>query len=172
VLCVPAGTVFGLLAGYLFGIWIGAAAVVFSSTLGGTILFLLAKTSFGALLRRKMGGFYDKIAGNMRENAVSYMLFMRLVPVFPYVVVNILPALFNIPLRLFLATSVIGMLPGVFVLVNLGRALAEIRGPSDLFSPGLLLAFTLLGLLALTPALYRKLARGAGFARGRGSRLA
>jgi uncharacterized membrane protein YdjX (TVP38/TMEM64 family) len=167
ILCVPIGTALGLLSGYLFGLWIGMALVVFSATMGGTFLFLLAKTSFGDVLRRKMGGFYAKIEDNMRENAVFYLLFMRLVPVFPYIVINVLPALFNVRLRTFLITSIFGMIPGVFVLVNLGRALADIHSPSDLLSPQLLLAFSFLGLLALLPILYKKLMRETGLLRSR-----
>jgi uncharacterized membrane protein YdjX (TVP38/TMEM64 family) len=156
VCCIPVGMVMGLLSGYMFGLWVGVGLVVFSSMVGGTILFKLAKTSFGGTLRRKMGRFYMKIEKNMQENAISYLLFMRLVPVLPYPVINILPALFNISFRTFFITSVIGMLPGAFVLVNLGRELADIQSPADLFSPGLLAAFGLLGVLSLLPIAARK----------------
>ena len=92
----------------------------------------------------------------MGDNASGYMLFMRLVPLFPFVLVNIVPALFNVRLKTFLWTTFIGILPGSFVYVNLGETLGEISSLNDLVSTRTILAFALLGMFALIPTLYHQ----------------
>ena len=95
----------------------------------------------------------------MRGDAVSYLLFLRLVPLFPFWLVNIVPALFNIPLRTFVLTTFFGIIPGSFVYVNVGEELGDITDTGEILSPGLLAALALLGLFALVPVLYKKLRR-------------
>ena len=156
-LSLPVALIFPLTGGFLFGKWLGTLYVVGAATLGASLIFLIAKTALGETLRGKAGGLYKRIESNMKENAIGYLLFMRLVPVFPFFLVNIVPALFNIPLRAFILTSFFGMIPGSFVFVNLGEQLGEINNLSDLISGETLLAFALLGFLALVPTLYKQL---------------
>lgn len=156
-LSLPVATLLTLLGGFLFGAWLGTLYVVLGATAGATAIFLIARGASGAALRDKAGPLYAKIECNMRENAVGYMLFMRLVPLFPFFLVNIVPALFNVPLRAYVLTTFIGIMPGTFVYVNLGTALGDIDSLDDLGSPQTLIAFTLLGLFALAPVLYKKL---------------
>ena len=155
-LSLPIATVLTLLGGFLFGRWLGMIAIVISATAGATIIFLIARSALGTSLREKAGPLYNKIAANMESNAVGYMLFMRLVPLFPFFLVNIVPALFNVGLLPFVITTLIGIIPGTFVYANVGRELGTIDSLSDLASPESLIALTLLGLFALIPALFRQ----------------
>jgi len=156
-LSLPVATPMTLLGGFIFDLWLGTILVVTGATAGATIIFLIARSTLGNTLREKAGPLYKKIEAGMNENAVSCMLFMRLVPVFPFFIVNIVPALFNTDLRVYVLTTFFGIMPASFVYVNLGQALADIESLSDLVSVQTLAAFTLLGLLALVPVLYKKL---------------
>lgn len=153
-LSLPIATLLTLLGGFLFGLVQGTLLVVTGATIGATIIFIIAKTSLGSTLREKAGSFYDKIEANMKENAVGYLLFMRLVPIFPFVAVNVVPALFNVPLRIFVLTTFFGIIPGTAVFVYFGQQLGSIESLSDLASPQVLSAFALLGVFALIPTLY------------------
>jgi len=155
-LSLPIATLLTLLGGFLFGLVQGTLLVVTGATIGATILFIIAKTSLGTTLREKAGKLYEKIEGNMKENAVGYLLFMRLVPLFPFVAVNVVPALFNIPLRIFVLTTFFGIIPGSAVYVYFGQQLGEINTLSDLISPKVLLAFGLLGVFAILPTFYKQ----------------
>lgn len=156
-LSLPIATLLTLLGGFLFGKWLGTLIVVTGATMGAVIVFLVAKSSLGSALREKAGGFYNKISKNMEENAVGYLFFMRLVPLFPFVLVNIVPALFNVPLRVFIFTTFFGIIPGSFVYVNVGETLGEIESLKDLISAETLIAFGLLGLFALIPTIYKQI---------------
>ncbi len=155
-LSLPIATVLTLAGGFLFGKWLGTLYVVSAATLGAAIIFLIAKTSLGETLREKAGSLYQRIEGNMKDNAAGYLLFMRLVPIFPFFLVNIVPALFNVRLRTFVITTFLGIIPGSFVFVNLGKQLGEIENLKDLVSGETLLAFALLGCFALIPTLYKQ----------------
>lgn len=156
-LSLPAATLLTLAGGFLFGPWLGTLYVVTGATIGAVIVFLAARTSMGATLREKAGGIYKRIEANMNENAFGYLLFMRLVPLFPFFLVNIVPALFNVRLRVYVLTTFFGIIPGSFVYVNLGGRLASIKGLNDLISFQTLLAFGLLGLLSLVPSIYKQM---------------
>jgi uncharacterized membrane protein YdjX (TVP38/TMEM64 family) len=156
-LSLPVASLLTLLSGFLFGFWLGAALVISSATLGATIIFLIAKTSLGKTLRERAGPLYLKIEDYMKRDAVSYLLFMRLVPLFPFFVVNIVPALFNIPLRTFVLTTFFGIIPGSAVYVFAGQQLGQIDDPGDVFSADIIIAFALLGLFALLPSIYKKI---------------
>jgi len=156
-LSLPAATLLTLTGGFLFGPFLGTFYVVTAATIGATIIFFVAKTSLGTTLREKAGGLYKRIEGNMNENAAGYLLFMRLVPVFPFFLVNIVPALFNVKPRTYILTTFFGIMPGSFVYVNLGGQLATIENLSDLVSMQTLLAFALLGVFALIPTLYKQI---------------
>ena len=156
-LSLPIATPLTLAGGFLFGKWLGTAYVVISATIGASIIFIVAQTSLGTTLREKAGTIYKRIETNMAENATGYLLFMRLVPIFPFFLVNIVPALFNVPLRTFVLTTFFGIIPGSFVYVNLGEQLSEIENLSDLVSTQILLAFALLGFFTLIPTIYKQI---------------
>lgn len=156
-LSLPIASLLTLLGGFLFGLVQGTLMVVTSATIGATIIFIVAKTSLGATLREKAGGLYNKVESNMKDNAIGYLLFMRLVPLFPFVLVNVVPALFNVSLRVFVLTTFFGILPGSAVFVYFGQQLGEINALGDLISPQVLLAFGLLGLFAVIPTIYTQI---------------
>lgn len=163
-LSLPIATLLTLLGGFLFGKWLGTLLVVTGATIGASIIFTIAKTSLGESLRNKAGDLYNRVSKNMEENAFGYLLFMRLVPLFPFVLVNIVPALFNVSLRTFVITTFVGILPGSFVFVNLGETLGDINALGDLVSTQTLLSFALLGFFALIPTLYKQF-KGRGAAK-------
>ena len=156
-LSLPAATLLTLLGGFLFGGLMGTLYVVSAATLGAVIVFLIAKSALGHTLRARAGKIYLKIETNMKENAAGYLLFMRLVPLFPFFLVNIVPALFNVRLVTYIWTTFIGIIPGSFVYVNLGKQFADIDHLQDLASPQVVLAFALLGVFALIPTIYKQL---------------
>ncbi len=98
-LSLPGGLVMTLSGGLLFGWQVGAAATVVGATIGATLIFLVAKTSFGETLAAKAGPWIGKLRDGFQDNALSYLLFLRLVPAFPFFVVNLAPALLGVPLR-------------------------------------------------------------------------
>lgn len=156
---LPFGAVMTLMGGFLFGAIAGTLLTVIGATAGATGVFLIARSSLGATLRQRAGGFYQRIENNMTENAASYLLFMRLVPLFPFALVNIVAALFNVPLRVYVLTTFIGIIPGTFVFVNLGNQLGHINTLQDAISPQTLGALALLGVFALLPNLYTQLVK-------------
>jgi uncharacterized membrane protein YdjX (TVP38/TMEM64 family) len=154
-LSLPAATLLTLAGGFVFGKWLGTLYVVCAATLGASAVFIIARTSLGAALRGKAGPLYTRIEGNMNDNAAGYLLFMRLVPLFPFFLVNIVPALFNVRLPVFVLTTFFGIIPGSFVFVNVGERLGEIDSLNDLIAPQTFAAFALLGLFALLPGMYK-----------------
>jgi len=154
-LSLPIATLLTLLGGFLFGVWLGLFAVVIGATLGATILFLIARSSLGDPLRQKAGPMYQKVATHMNDNAVGYLFFMRLVPIFPFFLVNIVPAFFGMSVLSYVVVTFFGILPGTFVFVNFGQQLGSIGSVGDLVSPSMLFALALLGVFALIPTVYR-----------------
>lgn len=160
LLCVPVAAIMTLTAGFLFGFRIGVLLVIPASVTGAVLLFLLASSSLGGILRRRTEKFYTRYAVPMQEDAFHYMIFSRLVPGLPSAVATILPALFDVPLRIFVSATFLGILPSTLVLVYLGQALGTAESVSDLVTPQVLGAFALLALLALGPIIWRKIKTG------------
>jgi uncharacterized membrane protein YdjX (TVP38/TMEM64 family) len=159
-LSLPGGLVLSLTAGFLFGRWIGTVLVVTAATIGATLLFLAARYLFADAARRRMGALGEKLNAGFTENALNYLLFLRLVPLFPFFLVNLAPAFTTIPLRTFILGTFLGIIPGSFVFVNLGETLGRIDSLSGLLSTPTIAAFVLLGALALVPVLVRKVRAG------------
>jgi uncharacterized membrane protein YdjX (TVP38/TMEM64 family) len=153
---VPGGLVLSLTMGFLFGRWVGTLLVVIAATIGATLVFGAARYLFADAARRRMGPRGAKISAGFAENAFNYLLFLRLVPVFPFFLVNLAPAFTTISVRTFVLATLIGIIPGSFVFVNLGQTLGRIDSLSGLLSTETIGAFVLLGILALTPVLVRK----------------
>lgn len=156
-LSLPIAVLMTLTGGLLFGKWLGTVIIVIAATAGATLVFLIARSALGNTLREQAGPLYKRVASNMEQNAVGYMLFMRLVPLFPFFLVNIVPALFNVRLVPYVLTTFFGIIPGTFVYANVGKELGSIESLGDIASPRTLIAFTLLGLFALIPTLYKQI---------------
>jgi len=153
---IPSGIVLSLALGFLFGRWVGTALIVIAGTLGATILFLAARYVFKDAARRRLGEAGEKINEGFTRNAFSWMLFLRLTPLFPFFLVNLAPALTDIPVRTYVLATFIGILPGTFVFANLGQTLGRIESTRQLLAPETLIALALLGLVALVPVIVRR----------------
>jgi len=153
---LPGGLVLSLTMGFLFGRWVGTVLAVLAATLGATLVFLAARYLFADAARRRMGALGEKISAGFAENAFHYLLFLRLVPLFPFFLVNLAPAFTRISLRTYVAGTFIGIIPGTFVYVNLGQTLGHIDSLSGLVSTETIGAFVLLGLFALLPVFVKK----------------
>jgi uncharacterized membrane protein YdjX (TVP38/TMEM64 family) len=164
-LSIPGATILTLTAGFLFGTLVGTAVVVVGATIGATIVFLVARTAFGDALRARAGPFIRKLEAGFRENALSYLLFLRLAPLFPFWLVNIVPALLGVRLRTFVFATFVGIIPGAIVYTSLGSGLGALieRGERPdlgiIFQPRVLGPLAALALLALVPVAYKQLHR-------------
>lgn len=170
---LPGAALLTLTGGFLFGIAVGASAAVISATVGATLIFLMARTALGEPLLRRAGPRATQLARGFREDAFSYLLFLRLVPAFPFFLVNLVPAFAGVRLGPFVAATAIGIIPGAIVFALAGAGLdsmiaaqknsydqcvaatgADCRlvfEPADVLTPQLIAALVALGLLALMP---------------------
>lgn len=161
-LSLPGGTIMTLAGGLLFGTPAGGTLAVCAATLGATLIFLIAKTAVGEALRKRAGPFLQGLEEGFRANAFSYLLFLRLVPAFPFWVVNLVPALTGVGLGIFAGATVIGIMPATFIFAAFGAGLGELFDAgaeirlADVLSPTLIAALAGLGLLALLPVAVRK----------------
>lgn len=164
VLSLPGAAIMSLLGGLLFGTLAGSAAVVVSATLGATAIFLAARTAFGDFFKKRAAGVIAKMEDGFSKNAFSYMLLLRLMPLFPFFIVNIAPAFTRIKTSTYALATFIGIIPGVFAYVSAGNGLgAVIEGGGDiklsglLTKPEILTPILAMSVLALIPVVYRAL---------------
>ncbi|RFF30842.1 FAD-dependent oxidoreductase [Wenzhouxiangella sediminis] len=148
-LSVPGAAVLTLAGGALFGVVAGTLAVSFASTIGATLVFLAARFLFRDAIQRKFRKRLEKINAGVEKDGAFYLLALRLVPVFPFWVINLVMALTPIRTWTYYWVSQLGMLPATVVYVNAGTQLAQVDSVGDVLSPGLIGAFVLLGLLPL-----------------------
>ena len=148
--------------GFLFGQWLGTTYVIFAATIGATILFLAARTALGDVLHAKAGPFLQKMEAGFQENALSYLLVLRLIPAFPFFIVNLVPAFLGVSLRVYVIATFVGIIPGTFVYATVGAGLGSIFDAGGEFSAGSILtpeiitALIGLAILALLPVAYKK----------------
>ena len=148
-LSLPGAAVLTLAAGALFGLLEGTLLASFASSIGATLAFLASRFVFRDALRDKYGERLRTFDEGIARNGAYYLFTLRLVPVFPFFVINLLAGLTALKTRTFYWVSQAGMLPGTIAYVYAGTQLARIREPSDILSPGLIGAFALLGFLPL-----------------------
>lgn len=159
---LPGGAVMSITGGFLFGTLWGALYIVIGATLGATALFIIAKTALGDPLRTRAGPWLQKMEAGFRENAMSYLLVLRLVPLFPFFVVNLVPAFLGVSLPTYVIGTFFGIIPGVFVYASVGAGLGSIFDSGETFSasgiltPQILIALIGLAVLALIPVVYKK----------------
>ncbi len=148
-LSLPGAVVMTLAGGALFGLTTGFIIVSFASTIGATLACLAARYLLRDWVQKKFSDKLTKINEGMEQEGGFYLFSLRLVPIFPFFVINLVMGLTALPLRTFFWVSQIGMLPGTLVFVNAGKELAKIDSLSGILSPGLLISFGLLGLLPI-----------------------
>ncbi len=146
---IPGAAVLTLAAGALFGVVEGLLLVSFASTIGASLAFLMARFVLRDSLRARYRERLQKVDAGIARDGAFYLFSLRLVPVFPFFLVNLLAGLTALPLRTFYWVSQLGMLPGTIAYVYAGTQLAQVESLRDVLSPGLLGAFVLLGLLPL-----------------------
>jgi len=171
----PGASLLTIAGGFLFGASLGTALTVCAATLGATALFLAARSSLGAFLRERVARYAGRFAKGFEDNAFSYLFLLRLVPLFPFWLINVVPALFDVRVRTYVLATAIGIVPGslAYALLGdgLGATIAEVEardpgctaagtcdiGVGLLLSPGPLIAMAALSVVAIVPILVRKL---------------
>jgi uncharacterized membrane protein YdjX (TVP38/TMEM64 family) len=160
---LPGGAVMSIAGGFLFGTLWGSIYILIGATLGATALFIIAKTALGDVLRAKAGPWLQKMEAGFQENALSYLLVLRLVPLFPFFVVNLVPAFLGVSLVTYVLGTFFGIIPGVVVFASVGAGLGSIFdageafSASDILTPQILMALLGLAVLALIPVVYKKI---------------
>lgn len=157
----PGTVVLTVAGGLLFGTLPGAALTVLAATTGSTIVFLVARTTLGTLLAARAGPFLDRFRAGLRRDAFSYILAMRLLPVIPFWVVNLVTAVLGVRLAPFMLGTFLGIIPATTVLSGIGAGIGSVLmagGRPDfrvMLSPPVLLPLLGLAVLALAPVLWR-----------------
>ncbi len=156
-LSLPVATVLSLTIGFLFGLWVGTAIILFSATLGATLVFLATRYVLAETVSRRMGTTIKRLLSEFHRNDFNYLLFLRLVPLFPFWLINIATAFTPIKVQTYVLATLIGIIPGAFVFTNLGQSLGHIESTDQLLTFRTMSALMLLGIFALVPILVKKL---------------
>jgi uncharacterized membrane protein YdjX (TVP38/TMEM64 family) len=178
-LSVPGAVFLTIAGGMIFGAVVAALAAIVGATLGATTIFLIARSAFGGFLRRRAGARLARVAEGFCADAFNYLLFLRLVPVFPFWLVNLAPAFVGVSPATFIGATALGIIPGTFAYAFLGAGLDSVlqaqetayrhclaTGRSDcrldfdlnaLVTPQLVLALFALGAISLMPVLIKRL---------------
>ncbi|WP_261971549.1 TVP38/TMEM64 family protein [Prosthecodimorpha staleyi] len=172
-LSIPGGILMTLAGGFLFGWLVGGALALISATTGAVLIFLAARTALAETLAARAGPFLSRFAEGFRKDAFNYLLFLRLVPVFPFWLVNLAPAILGMRLAPYALATFLGILPGTIAFAVIGAGLDRIIAAEpacvlegtcrlrlkSLLGPELLIGLTALGLIALLPVLIRVIRR-------------
>jgi uncharacterized membrane protein YdjX (TVP38/TMEM64 family) len=160
-LSFPGASALTAAGGLMFGCIAGTALALVAATIGATLIFLIARTSLGDFLAARAGPRAQRLRAGFREEGFLYLLFLRLVPLFPFWLVNLAAALFGMRLLPYVAATLIGILPGTFVLSYFGEGLGgALDGDGRILSTELLVGLALLGAMALVPVFVRRWRRG------------
>ncbi len=146
---IPGAAVVTLLGAALFGFWTSLLLVSFASTIGATLAFLSSRYLLRDWVQTKFENKLSAINSGVEKDGAFYLFSLRLIPVFPFFLINLLMGLTPMPVSRFYLTSQIGMLPGTAVYLNAGTQLASIDSLSGIVSPGVLASFALLGLFPI-----------------------
>ena len=161
-LSLPGALFLTLAGGFLFGTWLGGLLSVVGATSGAVALFLIARSALGAALRDRAAPWLQRLEAGFRRDAFSYLLVLRLVPLFPFWLVNLVPAFLGVPLPTFALATFLGIIPGGVIYACVGSGLGAVLDRGEQPDLGLMLEpqviLPLLGLatLALVPVIYRR----------------
>lgn len=136
---MPGAVFLTLAGGFLFGTVWGSLLTVIGATAGATLIFLFAKILLGENALDRFGAPAAKLAHGIRRNAVSYLLVLRLVPLFPFFLVNLVPAFVGVPLIIYVVTTFLGIIPGTVVFSLAGSGLGAVLDRGDTITPGSIL---------------------------------
>ncbi|WP_421995577.1 TVP38/TMEM64 family protein [Reyranella sp.] len=160
---LPIAALLTPLGGFLFGVTLGTVLSVAGATLGSVAVFLAARTALQDLFRARAGAALARLEEGFRRDSFNYLLFLRLVPVFPFWLVNIVPALLGMGLAPYALATLIGIVPGAVVYSSVGAGLGAVidRGETPdlgiIFDWRILLPLLGLAVLALVPVVYARL---------------
>jgi uncharacterized membrane protein YdjX (TVP38/TMEM64 family) len=186
-LSLPGGAILTITGGFLFGWLLGGAASAVGATIGATILFLIARSTLGDLLAKRAGPLLSRFREGFQEDAFSYLLFLRLVPIFPFFLVNLAPGLLGVSFATYVTTTILGIIPATFAFALAGDGLDSVieaqqtmyqsclakmgsggqescsytLDPSALLTPELIAGLVALGLVALIPVAVKWFRRAA-----------
>jgi uncharacterized membrane protein YdjX (TVP38/TMEM64 family) len=156
-LSLPGAVILTLAGGFLFGSVLATLYVNLGATTGATLAFLAARYVLRDWVEHKFGRWLEPLQQGFAKNAFSYLLTLRLIPLFPFFVVNLVSGLTRMNVGTYAAATALGIIPGSFVYAYAGRQLGTINSLKEIASPNVIAAFVLLGLLALVPIIYKKL---------------
>lgn len=165
-LSLPGATFMTLAGAFMFGAGGATVYTVIGATFGATIIFLAAKTALGDILYQKAGPGIRRMEDGFRENALNYLLVLRLIPLFPFWLVNLVPAFLGVRLSTYVIGTFFGIIPGTFVYCLAGASLGDVFRTCADFSIGSILTPTLiaaligLAVLALLPVAYKRFSKG------------
>lgn len=154
---LPGAAIMTLTGGFLFGPLLGTVYVNLGATTGATAAFLVARYLLHGWVEAKFGSKLNPIQEGIAKNAFSYLLTARLIPFIPFFVINLVSGLTRVSLVTYVTATAVGIIPASFVFAYAGRQLGTINSLKEIASPNVLIAFTLLGLLALIPIVYQKI---------------
>lgn len=149
-LSLPGAAIMTLAGGALFGLLTGAVIVSFASTIGATLACVVSRFVLRECVQKKFGDKLKVVNEGIEREGAFYLFTLRLIPIFPFWLINLVMGLTRMPLRTFYWVSQVGMLAGTIVYVNAGKELAKIDSLSGILSPGLILSFVVLGLFPIT----------------------
>ncbi|MDH3258049.1 MAG: TVP38/TMEM64 family protein [Deltaproteobacteria bacterium] len=149
-LSLPGAAVMTLLGGALFGLGVGTIVVSFASTIGATFACFVSRYLLQNWVQGKFGDKLKTVNEGVEKEGLFYLFTLRLIPVFPFFMINLVMGLTKMRLRTFYWVSQLGMLPGTMVYVNAGKELAKIDSLKGILSPGLIISFVILGLFPIT----------------------
>jgi len=156
-LSLPGATILTLAGGFVFGAVPATLYVNIGATTGATLAFLAARYVLRDSVEQKFGRWLEPLQQGFAKNAFSYLLTLRLIPLFPFFVVNLVSGLTRVSVGTYMAATALGIIPGSFVYAYAGRQVGTINSLKEIVSPQVLGAFVLLGAFALAPLLYKKL---------------
>jgi len=158
-LSLPVASFLTIFGGLIFGALTATVVTLVGATAGATVIFLVAKSALGDWLVRRAGSRVEKVAEGFRADAFNYLLFLRLVPFFPFWLVNLVPALCGVPLRTFVVATALGMIPGTFAYAFFGAGLdSAIKAQAATLE--LVLGLIALGVLSLVPVVIKRFKSG------------
>jgi len=159
-LSLPGASPLGIVGGALFGFWVATLVVSFASTIGATLACFISRFLLRDWVQSKFSDKIAKVNEGIEKEGAFYLFTLRLIPIFPFWMINLVMGLTKMPLSRFYWVSQIGMLPGTMVYVNAGKELAKIESIKGIFSPSLIISFVLLGIFPIAVkklvAFYRK----------------
>ena len=168
-LSLPGAAILSLAAGAIFGAVMGTVYANIAATIGATLAFLVTRYLLHDTVMQKFGDRLEKLNRELEARGLNYLLFLRLVPVFPFFLINLAAGLTRLPLRTFVIGTMLGIIPGGFVYCNAGASLATVTTLGEVATPRVLGSIALLGLFALVPVIYGKI-RGRGEQQETGNR--